>query len=229
MEGTDVYSYLDGNELHDHTYYGNGCPNSWGADGNGGSKTSCLSRLVSTYDGENQYIGVYYQFQAATAGTGGAIATQNANSSDTFCPLGWQLPYNGTGGDYYDKSRSWRYLLDTYVIGGNQEAQNKSSSYPISLILVGGYRWTLGRLYQMGTHADYLSATIASSYNNYRLALYPGNISRTGYDNKPNGAALRCVKFLASHHRRHGGRNEYKFSRLQYRTQPHLLWKRLQK
>ena len=148
MEGTDVSPYDDQNKDHDHTYFGNGCTT---AMEDGGSTSSCTTRLTSTYDGETQNIGVYYNFQATTSGFGGSGAySTHPVSDDTFCPLGWQLPYAGTGGDYYDKSKSWEYLLDTYGIqtgsypeGGTEEQRSNSRkirSYPFSYIQAGIFR-----------------------------------------------------------------------------------------
>ena len=37
-------------------------------------------------------VGTYYQFNAATAGTGGALSTANARATASVCPRGWNLP-----------------------------------------------------------------------------------------------------------------------------------------
>ena len=149
MAGTDVSLYDDSNKDHDHTYFGNGCNQAF-EDG-GGSALSCTTRDTVTYDGETQYIGAYYNFQAATSGFGGSGAySLHPVSDDTFCPLGWQLPYAGTDGDYYDQSKSWEYLFDVYSIqmgeypeGGTEEQRSysrKLRAYPFSYIQGGMYR-----------------------------------------------------------------------------------------
>ena len=160
--------YIDENVTHDHTYFGNGC------EANSGNASPCSTRIVQTVDGENQINGTYYHFQAATAGTSGTIASQNTNSPDTFCPLGWQLPYSGTGGDYYNKSRSWNFLFTTYDIkfnDGTTTDVTKIKSYPFSYILSGGIGWTTGKLYDMGNRGRYSSLTIASDSNSYRMLI----------------------------------------------------------
>ena len=148
VAGTNVLQYDDTDKDHDHTFFGNGCNTPMDE---GGSTSSCTTRETVTYDWETQYIGVYYNFQAATSGFGGSGAySTHPVSDDTFCPLGWQLPYAGTGGDYYNKSKSLEYLLNTYDIqtgsypeGGTEEQRShsrKMRSYPFSYIQAGIYR-----------------------------------------------------------------------------------------
>ena len=62
MEGNpaDLTVYKDSGtnyQIHDHTYYGRGCKNSWGTDGLGGSQTPCADsdaggRFLKTADNE---------------------------------------------------------------------------------------------------------------------------------------------------------------------------------
>ena len=160
MEGTDI-SLLDGNYFHDYTYYGNGCENEWGPGGSGGSTKACSTNKVISFDNEEQGIGVYYDYQAATSGTGAAIAAGNTESPDTFCPLGWQLPYSGTGGDYYDKPRSWEYLFNKYSLGSGVSGANAVRSYPMSYVQPGLYSWITGLLYYQDRHGYYWSGIAA--------------------------------------------------------------------
>ena len=195
-----VAPYKDGTWTNDHTYYGRGCSNSWGTGGDGGSQTPCADsnaggRYVDTADGETQKNGTIYNFQAGTDGSGAALDSQNANSSDTFCPFGWQLPYDGTGGDYYDKSKSWRYLFINYDIGFDTGASTDSTrinSYPFSHVYSGYYHWGTGRLYTQTSNGRYWSSTVTSS-SAYHLDTWPGGITLTGKSNKACGVALRCA------------------------------------
>ena len=196
MEGnpTNLTVYIDTSVVHDHTYIGNGCPNTWGTDGDGGSKTPCNTRIVQSKDGEGQINGSYYSFRAVTSGSGG-LSEDNKNTPDTFCPLGWQLPYSGTGGDYYDKSKSWNYLFTTYNItfdDGTEADRNKVSAYPFSYIYSGTYHWNTGLLYYQGSNGSYWAATVYNSTSSYRLRT--GGATRpTALDNKTVGYTLRCV------------------------------------
>ena len=203
MEGTpaDLTTHTDGNQLHDHTYYGRGCSNAWGTDGEGGSQTPCADsdaggRYVKTADNETQKNGTYYHFQAATSGTGATVSTANANSPDTFCPLGWQMPYSGTGGDYYDKSRSWNKLFTEYNItfgDGTAKDATKIKSYPFSYVYSGLYHWVKGRLYTQSSNGYYWSPTVVSNTSAYRLATWSSVVRPAYTDTKASGYAVRCV------------------------------------
>ena len=193
MEGTDVETgNIDNNKDHDHTYFGNGCP---GLSTDGGSRLSCDTRIVTT-DNEDQLIGVYYNFQAATSGTGGAIKTDNTITPDTFCPLGWQMPYGGTGGNYYDKSKSWRYLLTQYNIDhddGDGTSSLKMKKYPITNARSGDYLWSNGRLYRKGQVARLWSSTLTNDENTaYWLNDWSGGLALYSAQYKQEGSAIRC-------------------------------------
>ena len=188
MEGTNI-NYPDTDNSHDHTYEGNGCSN-----GGPGSKNSCSTNMTKTYDSEDQSIGSYYNFQAATSGSGAAITTDNTNTPDTFCPLGWQLPYDGTGGDYYDKSKSWIYMFVAYgidITAQQTSQQQKMRSYPTSIIYTGNYRWDQGTLHYFGIHS-LLQTPTASGSSNYGAYLYNQTVN-ISVNNKSYGAPIRCA------------------------------------
>ena len=193
--------YIDGNATHDHTYYGRGCKNGWGTDGDGGSITPCPDsdaggRYVKTADNETQKNGTYYNFQAATVGAGGAMATDKTDSSYTFCPLGWQLPYSGTGGDYDDKSRSWNHLFKSYGLhigDGTATDATKVKSYPFSYVYSGNYIWYTGRLYDQSSNGYYWSSTVVSSTNAYVLLTWSSVVSPAYTYNKARGYTIRRV------------------------------------
>ena len=180
----------------DASYYGRGCTNGWGS----GSKTPCSDsesggRIVKERNGEEQKNGTYYHFQAATAGAGGSISTDNTNSPDTFCPLGWQLPYSGTGGNYYDKSKSWRYLFTTYNIGfnpGSSEEAPMIRSYPFSIVYSGTFNWGDGLLYRQTGGGYYWSSTIISDGTAYGLTMDLAGMNVSYTYVKMIGHNVRC-------------------------------------
>ena len=187
MEGTDVYRYKDATDIATaKTYYGNGCPIE---TEEAGSHVSCSSRVVQTADEETQTIGTYYNFSAATSGSGVSSPNDETNAPDTFCPLSWQLPYGGTGGDYYDQSKSWNYLFDLYNYSDGRVLQ----TYPLSYVKSGVYYWSSGVLYGQSTVAQ-----LWSSIHIQRTAFWLlfGNVNiRQDAVGKANGRTLRCVKF----------------------------------
>ena len=194
MEGNpaDLTIYADWSRTNDHTYYGNGCPNDWGADGEGGSKTPCATRIVQTSDSENQKIGTYYHMQAASSGSGYDWQTEGSPFPDTFCPLGWQLPYDGTGGDYYNKSRLWQYLVNTYSITADPTGANKLMSYPFSYILSGHFWFEPGLLYRQGNRGLYWSSIRADGSNTKILHIRDSHYD-FGQLTSPFGLPVRCI------------------------------------
>ena len=195
MEGTNVTQYRDTDASHNHTFYGNGCPNEWdnsvGPPSWGGSSEACSTRLVQINDGEIQENGTYYNFQGLILGNGGS--TDNLNSPDTFCPLGWQAPYGGTGGDYYDKSKSWKFLISTYDYGHDNPNQDSIVKYPISATYAGYYHWDNGYLYGQGVVGNYMTPTINTITNYYLVELYsPDHFGTVSYK-KLYGSTVRCV------------------------------------
>ena len=189
--------YIDGEVKHDHTYYGNGCKQSEYPQGEDGSITPCSTRITQDGDGQNQKNGTYFNFQAANSGSGGSITTDNMISPDTFCPLGWQLPYSGTGGDYYDKSKSWNYLYTTYNIAFNDGTASdvtKVRSYPISYIYSGLFAWSTGRLYGLDKTGDYWSSNSGIDYLGYDLFIMTHLIHTAHTNGKARGFTVRCVK-----------------------------------
>ena len=195
-----VAPYKDGVVTNDHSYYGRGCKNDWGTSGEGGSQTPCPDsnaggRFITTADGETQKNGTYYNFQAATVGAGGTMATDKTDSSYTFCPLGWQLPYSGTGGDYYNKSRSWNKLFTDYSIAfddGTAADATKIKSYPLSYVYSGNYHWGTGRLYYQSNSSDYWPSTVVSSTTAYRLGTWSSAIRSASTGIKAGGYTVRC-------------------------------------
>ena len=191
VEGTNILKYATANDSF--TYYGNGCPNTWddSKPGHGGSSEACSTRIVSTFDGENQKNGTYFTFNAAASGSGGtSLATNNANSPDTFCPLGWQMPYGGTGGDYYDKSKSMNFLFDSYNLDSHtvSDRVNMLRSYPIVISPSGVMNFGVGRLFYQGVGNYYWTATNATDTSAYWFV--SARVEATG---KTTATPIRCI------------------------------------
>ena len=183
MAGTDIAKTSE--DKYDITFFGGSCQNS--------SYKSCSIFNVNTSDGEPQLIGVYYDFQAAASGSGAAIKTDNRNSSDTFCPLGWQLPYSGTDGDYYDQSKSWEYLFSEYGYGNDSTGSTGIHSYPISNIYSGEINNSQGYLMFAGNRDSLWSITNRSSSGAYRLESTATIVNVKSPNGKIVGHTIRCV------------------------------------
>ena len=186
----------------DRSFIGNGCPNTWKNEPplNGGSITACVTRILQTQDGEDQKVGTLYSFMAATSGSGGTDLTEdNTIAPDSFCPLGWQLSYGGTSGDYYDKSKSWNYLSNSDIYSSSYDFRK----YPMSSVLTGYINFETGALFNQtisGDHWSNISRTYSTAYRN-RVGNAGGIIINDSANGKNNGGALRCGNF--SHPQKH--------------------------
>ena len=201
VEGTNVY-YPDTDLAHDHTYYGNGCQRWWDSSEphQGGSITACETREVETEDNETLLNGTYYHASAAFVGSYSIGIDMNTLIPDTFCPLGWQLPYSGTGGDYYDKSKSWRYLITEYNIPSDATGQAIIRSYPFSYVKGGVYYWHLGALWYQNYRGHYWGDTKDAGNSIFTLGITNVNVeyANTEVSYPSFGNTLRCVPELAT-------------------------------
>lgn len=139
--------------------------------------------------------GNYYQWNAATAGTGGTITNQNATGS--ICPKNWKLP---SSGDNTTKG-TLGYLLSQYGVAsslsGTSSVNNNTYNIVQSpLFLVrSGYIWTSDRqFYNAGLIGRYWSSRAYSSTDSaYYLTFNNGSVGSSGHNSRYNGYSLRCL------------------------------------
>ena len=142
--------------------------------------------------GENQKIGVYYNWYTAVAGS--VTQSQGATTAPMdICPKGWQLPrYTGNG--------SWMWLIkDTYSListsgdQGSTRANDILHKFPFSLPYSGlVYRESGATVYQ-GTYGYWWSAGSNSSTHARHLYI-SGSYTYPEVDNyKTYGWSVRCV------------------------------------
>ncbi len=189
MAGTSLSTlanYKDGYGTHEHTYFGNG-------NGTGYLTTVGTGYQTTTYDGETQKIGTYYNFQAATIGTGAELTVDGSHAPDTFCPTGWQLPIDGTG----SINKSFQKLFNNYSITSNSTDTNKARSYPLSYLLSGGYYWSRGEIGVLNNFGYWWSKTAYGYDDDDELEFYGYFITNDAIYSDANyamnGQALRCV------------------------------------
>ncbi len=103
---------------------------------NNGNKTYTATEYDAHY-----LAGNYYQWNAATAGTGGTIT--NANASGSICPKNWKLPNSRN----VSRSGFFYFLLSQYGVSGSLEGTSSvnGNTYNIALsplfITRSGYIW----------------------------------------------------------------------------------------
>ena len=174
------------------------------------------TRTVSTPDGDSQEIGVWYNWKAATAGTGTWDKTGGQTASDSICPKGWQLPVDG-GDSNRDIDKSWYHLLYTIYGGADLNTGDRrvstiaatNATYkdyhvyaltnamrrtPLSLALTGNVRFNSGDIGGVGSSGYWWSSTASTNYTLARnLTFSSGYFNPQGINSKGYGFAVRCV------------------------------------
>ncbi len=139
--------------------------------------------------------GNYYQWNAATAGTGGTITSANATGS--ICPKGWKLPNsNSTAKNSFD------YLLSQYGVNSSVSSSSdvNQNTYNIALsplfFVRGGYVFPGNSkpFFNAGRGVGYWSSRANSNTNaTYVLDFDASSVYPSGSSNRYVGSHLRCL------------------------------------
>jgi uncharacterized protein (TIGR02145 family) len=129
-------------------------------------------------------LGNHYQWNAATAGTGGTITDGQATSS--ICPKGWRLPTSASGGEF-------QKLISAGGIGTDVA---KFTSAPYYFVR-GGVVYMNDNLFSYaGKLGLYWSSTPTSNTGTaYNLQFYDSRLINASYnlENRRNGNSVRCI------------------------------------
>ena len=149
-------------------------------------EVTVVDEQAKTYDA-HYLVGNYYQWNAATAGTGGESVT-SGNTTGSICPKGWTLPSCGTssttGNDFYD-------LTYAYSISSNTAGSTAITQAPLYFSPVGyvGSR-SLG---DAGRYGEYWFSTAGSSNNACELYFNSGGVYPSNYNSRYIGQSVRCL------------------------------------
>ena len=134
-----------------------------------------------------EYIGNYYNWYAATAGTGTA-AMASGNATDSICPKGWKLP-NNSG------SKSFLNLVTTTYSLQNNSATDatKLLQAPLNFVRSGQYYWPNGQFNGKGVSGLWWSTAAQSIVNVYYLHATSYGVFPQNAANKGHGFTIRCV------------------------------------
>ena len=139
-----------------------------------GNATDAISG--STYNA-HYLVGNLYQWNAATAGTGGTIDNY-AKATDSICPKGWRLPTSRSGGEF-----------DTLVGDLDSTTITQAPYYfnPSGCVISGSLRYA-------GNVGYYWSSTAYSSTSRaYYLAFGSGPVSPSNLSYRSLGFSVRCL------------------------------------
>ena len=158
--------------------------------GVGTGSTSAGDNLQGATSGEPwEFIGNYYNWYAATAGSGTTAMVTPATATDSICPKNWKLPDNEGPKSFVN------LIFTTYGLQDNDAVSStKLLAAPLNFVRSGSYQWSTGQVYHKGARGSWWSAAApsatanAQSLSTYSARVVPQNVLNKGY-----GLMLRCV------------------------------------
>ncbi len=138
--------------------------------------------------------GNYYQWNAATAGTGGSIT--NANATGSICPKNWKLPNANS-----DAKGTFKYLLTQYGVASNLSGTSSvnSNTYNIALsplfFVRGGFVYpsSTNKFNGAGGGGDYWSSRAYSNTSQAYFSNFDTGVLPSDYLDRYGGFSLRCL------------------------------------
>ena len=150
-----------------------------------------------TYD-PHYLIGNYYQWNTATAGTGGTITNQDAEGS--VCPKGWELPSSGDSAASPSTTKNtFARLLSKYGVASSLTGTVDGVNYniaeaPLYFVRSGSTNIDTSKLRVLGQGGDYWAGTPYSNPNDaYRMSFNNARIGTANTSLRWDGYPLRCV------------------------------------
>ncbi|MBQ6414423.1 hypothetical protein IJI28_02285 [Candidatus Saccharibacteria bacterium] len=163
---------------------------------NSGNKTSNCSSSSDCYS--------YYSWDAATLGSGRAIAAENTDAPYSICPKNWRLPTSGATSSEGWKRGDFHTLATNY--GANLESDYKDSSSATGAnfynnagsgttpnFLLAGYYYS--RVFTNGgSNGYYWSSTSTSNSSNARYLFFSSSyVNSANGDGRKGGYSVRCL------------------------------------
>lgn len=139
--------------------------------------TNSLSSDGSKYDA-HYLIGNFYQWNAATAGTGKAVGGAG-DATSSVCPKGWKLPTNA----------QQIALIDAYE-GKGADVFNYR---PLYFVRNGYIIISTGALRNAGFTSLYWASTAQSSTRAYHVTTSDSTATANSYNARAYGCSVRCV------------------------------------
>ena len=137
------------------------------------------------YDWEKT--GNYYNWYAATAGTG-TSTLRSTEAGSSICPKGWRLPPRASNKSFTN------LITNTYGLAGAEEETFAIRANPLNFTLSGTYSYNSRGMYSQGVSGFYWSSS-ADSYATraYSFFFATFTISPNAGANKGSGYSVRCV------------------------------------
>ncbi|MBQ6394591.1 hypothetical protein IJH97_02475, partial [Candidatus Saccharibacteria bacterium] len=133
------------------------------------------------------HFGNYYNWPAATAGSGTAdITTDGTSVNDSICPKNWQLPQNSG-------TKSFQNLIRTVYGISATNTDASVIAEPLHFIHSGSYFWNDANLRNQGTNGSFWSSAARSDVQSHHLDFYGTSLNPQSGASKGIGFTVRCV------------------------------------
>ncbi|MBQ3310122.1 hypothetical protein IJG73_01625, partial [Candidatus Saccharibacteria bacterium] len=149
------------------------------------------NNLAGSTTGEPwEHIGNYYNWYAATAGTG-LIATATNDTatsvSDSICPRSWKLPDNSGTKSFIN------LVFTTYGLADSITDVGKPLIAPLNFVRSGDYDWNLGHIAAKGHTGYWWSNTAYTALYAYAFTAGQRLVTPQYGHTKGYGFSIRCV------------------------------------
>jgi uncharacterized protein (TIGR02145 family) len=155
---------------------------------NGYVKSSAPTAAGDEYAWESA--GIYYNWYAATGGTG-TVQLTSGEAPSSICPQGWRLPTSEGPKSLYNLFTSGYGFDDTTLL--TEPAGTALRANPLNFILGGGYNWMSAKLDHATENGFYWMSTAYDGDNAYRMSSKLTYIKPQGNYHKGYGMPVRCV------------------------------------
>ena len=142
---------------------------------------------------EHQLVGNYYQWNAATAGTGALVSQKGEDATDSICPKGWQLPTLTGGTSAYNLMTSYPDIFSGLALEDNNTGTATDAAIQDPLFF--GYTGVVygGAMYDVGQSSTYWLSTAYSEYYAYVFGVAPGMATASSGPSRYRGLSIRCL------------------------------------
>ena len=146
---------------------------------------------IKVHSGYHYHIGSYYNYAAATAGSGIDLIGQNAVES--VCPKGWRLPI----GSNYTDNKSFGHLTDVYGVTSGANLNTSTAlylQYFAPHFILGGIGNNDGNATYYKQTGFYWSASAYSAPHAFYMSFTSSNVSARHSNERYVRANIRCVQ-----------------------------------
>ncbi len=139
-----------------------------------------------------QFVGCYYNWYTATAGTGTENSPAQENDApSSICPKGWALPKGGTNGDFQTLYNNYPSASQMLVTNPTTTYDNINGTYKPGILLSGYYDSNGANIMSVGGY--YWSRTNYSTGMGCSLVLNTSTVYYNGNNDKYRAFPVRCL------------------------------------